>query len=123
MAVAALALAGCGDDDTGGGGRGGASGTGESAFCGGLTAVYQDLGAGQDVDITTDEGLAAIDDLQALDPPDEIADDFRTFVEFLETAATQGQATDPDLVAEWTAATERLDTYAIDECGMTPPGS
>jgi hypothetical protein len=125
LVVAALLVTGaCGgddDDDSSSGGNDGGSGS-KSEFCVGLKNVYEDLGGGADVDPSDDQGKAAFAALKDLDPPDEIADDWGKFVDYLDTVAA-GKTPSEDEASEWLDATLRLNTYAEDKCGIKAPGS
>jgi hypothetical protein len=111
-----LATPACGDDDSDDGGSAAAGG----GFCDGLEGVYDDMGAGADTEVSEEQGREALDRLTELDPPDEIADDWQTFVDYLESAAG-GAEPDQEAVDDWIAATQRLNAYAEEECGITPP--
>jgi hypothetical protein len=122
-----LGAGACGDDDAddGDADSGSAAGNGSESndsFCDGLEEVFSDLGAGADADVSEEQGRAAIEKLRDLDPPDEVADDFDTFLDYLEALAT-GEQPDAATTDAWVSATERVNTFAEDECGLTSPGS
>jgi hypothetical protein len=141
VVVGALVAGACGDDDDaandssanessvedGSGGNGSPSGGSgdESTFCDELSTAIEALGADADTEVSEEQGLAAIDELTDLDPPAEIAEDYQTFVEFVEFMTSSGDDTaEPDqaVIDEWTAAADRLSTYAEDECGLAGDG-
>ena len=121
LAVVALLVAGaCGGDDDDDSSSGDGGGGSKSEFCDGLKNVYQDLGGGADVNPSEDESKEAFAALKELDPPDEIADDWGKFVDYLDTVAA-GKTPSQDEAQEWLDATTRLNTYAEDKCGIEPP--
>ncbi|MGH9211300.1 MAG: hypothetical protein ACRD2C_11545 [Acidimicrobiales bacterium] len=118
LVAAALMAAACGDDDAGG-----ALDSGESGFCDDFQQVFGDVSAGTDGELSREEGIAAIEAMDDLDPPDVIASDFEVLVEFLEFAAENpdGPSPDEETLDEWRAAIGRLNTFVEDECGITAP--
>jgi hypothetical protein len=99
-ALVALGLAltvGCSDDK-----GGDASG---SEFCEGLESFI----ASEDPD--------AVDTFAELEPPAEIADDVDALVGYLQALAA-GETPDDATSEEYFAAGERVNTYAVDECGL-----
>jgi hypothetical protein len=82
----------CGDD----GGDGGSSAAVEE-FCAGFEDINERF---EDVDLTDPEALRdALDELRQLDPPEEVADDYRTVLEGFE-ALSAINITDQEAVAE-----------------------
>ena len=114
LAVPALALglAACGDDDD--------SASAES-FCDAAREIEERF---SNMDPSTpaefEEAIAAIDEL---DPPAEIADDWETMMEALESFAdidlTDPNAFDESAFSDAEAASERVGEYMEEECGIT----
>ena len=120
VVVAAL-LAACGGD-----GDDGAT----EQFCDEYTAVEDELA---DVDFEDPEALTdAIDRLSELDPPDEIADEFRAVIELnqeIYSASDEIDVSDPDAAAQLQEEfaeraealeeeSEKLDDFLTEECGV-----
>lgn len=128
LPLALVAVSCGGDDDSGGGGGDGAD---VEAFCERL----RELDTGETVDIN-DDPEAAMAEMRSLRDaaPNEIRDDLDTVIEVfeqvaeLEAAETDGEPDedafgevfelifDPDFVA----ASERLEQFGVDECGLEP---
>jgi hypothetical protein len=121
--VAALALAGCG--------RGGDSTT--DAFCHDYRKVADDLeGVRQNDADAVDEGLR---NLAALDPPDEIKDEFDQIVDLVRRSndmAKQVDMSDPAQVSqaqqafadqeeELAAASTKVGDFLSENCGIEQP--
>jgi hypothetical protein len=121
--IGALSVGGCGDDDPSG--AIGEDGSRSSGFCVGLREVYEDLGGGVDTDLTEEQARDAVDELGALDPPAELADDYATFLGALELILDPPDddlgSPDDELVAEWRGAIGHLNAYAEDTCGIVVP--
>jgi protein subunit release factor A len=120
VVVAAL-LAACGGD--------GDDGAAEQ-FCDEYTAVEDELA---DVDFEDPEALTdAIDRLSELDPPDEIADEFRAVIELnqeIYSASDEVDVSDPEAAAQLQEEfaeraealeeeSEELDDFLTEECGV-----
>ncbi len=116
VAAAALALAGCGGSDGGGD---------TEAFCEQIRELDAASDAAEeDITATADEFDALIDDA-----PDELKDDLRIVVDaFAELDAIDED--DPEAFElffelfqrpEFLEATETLEQFGIDECGLEPP--
>jgi hypothetical protein len=107
-----LALAGCGDDDSGDSGD-----SASGSFC-------------EEAEPLADEGLegdGALETIQGIDPPDELAEDWNILVEVLEAvpdtdgADTDGgeQATENTAIEERIqAAVDNVTEYLDSECGI-----
>jgi hypothetical protein len=116
VAAGLLFTAACGgdDDDSADGGGGGGGG---DEFCDRAVALFSDT------DIDDEE---AIEQLESLDPPDEIAEDWQTLVEGSQAAATgELDAADPEAAAEFEEqynklieATTGVYNYLGEECGL-----
>jgi hypothetical protein len=129
LAAAALfVFAACGGDDDDASGDNGSSGSG-SEFCQEFTELTQQgPAAGSDPE-------SVIEAMRALNPPQEIADDFNLTIEGAELQAqmaSSGAEPDPELVAQfqenqeaYTQANESIQQYLSSECeiGSTPPSS
>lgn len=116
VAVPALRLtaAACGDDDDDSAGGG--------SFCEGARALDDKYENNNLDDPTSDEFGEALDAFTSLDPPEEIADDWATFVEGFRAFADV-DLSDPEAIAEmdtseFEAASERIETYMTEECGL-----
>jgi hypothetical protein len=112
----ALTAAACGDDDD-------ETGTAAS-FCeqaGELTERIGELS-----DPTTDEFGEAIAELQDIEPPEEIAEDWDRALEAFEAiAGLDDEDIDEDVLAqfddpEFAEAGDRVDEYMTEECGVNP---
>jgi hypothetical protein len=136
-AAGILLFAACsGGDDTAsdaaeddGGGESNATGNGgdseAGAFCDGAAEVFQPTG-----DLDPEAQLAQA---EALEPPSEIADDWRTLVQGSLEATADLDPNDPDAQAEFQeqyqellAASTNVYTYLGEECdmeGFAPPAS
>ncbi len=123
VAALMLALAGCG--------RGGDSSTKE--FCDDYRKVADDLeGVGQDDADAVDEGLRKLD---ALDPPDEIKDEFEQIVELVRESnamaknvdlrdpaqVSQAQQLFADQEEELAAASAKVGDFLSENCGIEQP--
>jgi hypothetical protein len=107
--AAVLVLAACsGDND------------GDQAFCddlGDTRDQLTDLAATAGAD--PDSLAAAVDDLDALDPPDEIADAYQQVIDAYTAVADTGSITDPDIagrLADAQTAAAEIDAYVRQEC-------
>jgi hypothetical protein len=105
-----LTVAACGGDDGGG----------NSSFCDAANEVDETFDSVDDP--ASAEYRAAIDQLEALDPPAEIADDWDLMVEML-GRLTEIDVNDPEATAglnldEADAAADRVATYLEEECGI-----
>jgi hypothetical protein len=109
-----LTVAACGDDDDSAGG---------GSFCDQARALedrFQDID-----DPTSDEFSSALDAIGDMDPPAEIADDWDTMVGALDSLRDIDlENPDPDALAEFDSesmqeASDRVDTYMEEECGIT----
>jgi hypothetical protein len=134
VAVGALVFAGCSDsdndpesdsddtsaaEDSGGGSEGGGEAAG-SEFC---TTFEELINGGQSV-----EDSEVLEQIQSIEPPEEIADDYATFVEFVELN-TNIDPSDSSAVEdmqsrqeEFTSASTAVETYVRDECGIDTTG-
>ncbi|HEX6570202.1 MAG TPA: hypothetical protein VF015_13600 [Acidimicrobiales bacterium] len=125
-AAGLLVVTGCSDSDSGGGES--ASGGGSTDdFCADFQALEDRFADDPEAANDMEQVVGALDDL---DPPDEIADDFRdvldAYGQFVDVnpddpdAVEQAQAVSEDVAA----AEDRVDTFLQDECGIgaTPDG-
>jgi hypothetical protein len=114
-----------------------AAGSPDSDFCTGAAAVQERLGAtlGGDAEVTSLGQVfqEAVDELRALDAPDEIADDWSALTEALEEAASSLSSvdlTDPEaltrlqeeiapLEEQVSGSSANVEQYLRDECGLT----
>jgi hypothetical protein len=110
LAAAAITAAACG----GNGGNGG----NDQAFYREHEAAQQqltELSAAAGTDLTH-----VLDDLAAVDPPDEIADDYRQVLAAYEAVAATGSITDPAVagrLADAQAAATEIDEFVAQRCG------
>jgi hypothetical protein len=107
-------MAACGDDEESGGSSGGDSGGGDStSFCDDARELQE---AGNNMD-EEDPGAIedALTDLQNLDPPAEIADEWDLL--FSSEAVAFDENGQPS--EEYAAASEAVGTYMEEECGLT----
>jgi hypothetical protein len=107
LAIVAV-LAACGDDDDDGGGNGG--GVSAESFCQEVKTIF-----------TSQEGGAqafqnAIDRLQKVEPPDNIAEDWNQVMD----AWDAKDASEVDLKATQKAGT-RVQKFVREECGVSGP--
>lgn len=136
LLVATLLLvgAGCGSDDDDGGGGSSAS----ADFCDQLKSVQDDLEAAGEQTDPANLSAAFVqgrDALQDVDPPAEIADDWKTMVDLFSQAAglfdgvdvedpesltkiQDGLAKLQEREADVEQATKNIDAYAEEECGF-----
>ncbi|MBN2624344.1 MAG: hypothetical protein JXA83_13290 [Acidimicrobiales bacterium] len=116
-AVASLAVLGCSDSEDGvGNSNAGSSSTEE--FCDEYLALEERF-TGEDADASQEEVLEAI---RGLNPPDEIADDFRTAIDGVEEVEDLDPA-DPDdeeRITELNEAQANVQQFLTDECGVGP---
>jgi hypothetical protein len=127
LAAGLLLAAACGGDDDdaadksgGGGGSGGAS---SSEFCQQAKQVFTNPG---------NDTNAALDALDALHPPDQIADDWDTMVAGTRDALDAAESVDvndPDAAAQLSeqyqdviAASGRIQAYMSEKCGLEDLG-
>jgi hypothetical protein len=116
--VLLLTAAACGGDDDETGGDTGDSG-GSSSFCEAFETLDNDMSDADSADALDD----AVTRLQDLDPPEEIADEWATFVEAFERSVTLSaeelaEAQESGEFEGAEAATERIDEYVTEECGI-----
>jgi hypothetical protein len=116
VAAGLLFTAACGGDDDDSADGGGGGGGGGDEFCDRAVALFSDT------DIDDEE---AIEQLESLDPPDEIADDWQALVEGSQSAAAgELDATDPDAAEfeeqynQLIEATTNVYNYLGEECGL-----
>ncbi len=123
--VLALVLLGCGDSDDS---ADDADGNGDSAaFCDSLEALEDEFA--EEAAVPSDEQLEQVaDQLRQLDPPSEIADDFRELLEAYDVLA-QVELGDPEAIAEledqlegFEAAGQRIDEWTDENCGPSDVG-
>lgn len=113
-AVPALLVtaAACGDSDGGGGDT--------ASFCDRFQELDERYSG---IDDPTDEDFTdAIDEIAELDPPAEIEDDWNTMIEAFRSFADI-DVSDPEALAdvdftEAEAASDRVDSYLSEECGI-----
>jgi hypothetical protein len=100
-------LASCGGDDDGGGG-------GTAAFCDEVESILASDDNGGGLEQQSEQVRDAIRDLQKLDPPEEIADDWNTVMDAYD-------AEDPGDVDLETVqkSGRRVTTFLRDECGIS----
>lgn len=111
LAVGVLAVGACGEHDS----------TDAGDVCTGLSDLYGYLGAGEVAGLTEVQAEAALEVLDDLDPPAQIAVAYASYVEFVEYLSSDDPLNpDEAEIDEWRAAIERVNTYAEDECGLTP---
>jgi hypothetical protein len=72
-------------------------------------------------DVDGDSGAlaAAVDDLDDIDPPDQVADAYRQVLDAYRAVAEAGSITDPDVaghLADAQTATERIDDFVRQNC-------
>ena len=110
LAIVAV-LASCGDDDDGGGNGGGGDGGTVSAesFCKEVKTIFTSQGDGG-----AEAFQNAIERLQKVDPPDDIAEDWNTVMD----AWDAKDASEVDLQATQKAGT-KVQKFIRDECGVS----
>jgi hypothetical protein len=131
VVVGALVFAGCSDSDNDpesesdetsaadDSGEGGGEAAG-SEFC---TTFEELINGGQSV-----EDSEVLEQIQSIEPPEEIADDYETFVEFVELNTNidpSDSSAVEDMQArqeEFTNASTSVETYVRDECGIDTTG-
>lgn len=116
-AVASLAVLGCSDSDDGVGNTNAGSSSTEE-FCDEYLALEERF-TGEDAGASDEEVLEAI---RGLNPPDEIADDFRTAIEGFDEVEDL-DPTDPedeDRITELNEAQVNVQEFLADECGVGP---
>ena len=110
LALGGLFAAACGDDD-GGGGVGG--GGGDSAFCDQARSLEEI----DDADLSDEDALeqlqGALDDV-----PDEIQDDAQVLLDAIEAIESGDFEFLIENEEELTEATENLESFLADECGI-----
>jgi uncharacterized protein (DUF433 family) len=117
LPVLALALgaAACSDSDSGGPDE--AAGGGAEEFCG----DFQDLEERYADDADADPEVV-LDELDALEPPDEIADDYQQLIDALRETSTLDPANEEDvaraqeIAAETQEANQNVSTFLAEEC-------
>jgi hypothetical protein len=131
VAIAPLLLAGlaaCGDDDDGGGGD--SAGGSTEAFCDGIENVINDAEGLEDelADASPEELIDQfgnlVGQLEDIDPPGEIADDWNASIEVLTTMA-EGDVEDLatfEPTEEQNEAGNRVGAFIEDECGVEDGG-
>jgi hypothetical protein len=107
-----LGLAACGDDDD--------DSASADDFCDQANEIDQEFAAVDDP--SSDDFSEALDALREMDPPEEIADDWDQLVEAMESLEDV-DVDDPDALAEFDAeelqaASDRIDTFMEEECGL-----
>jgi hypothetical protein len=121
--VLLLTAAACGDDDQTGGGNGDSGASSDSgdssSFCEAFEALDNDMSDADSADAMED----AVSRVQDLDPPEEIADEWATFVEAFEqsvdlSAEELAEAQESGDFEDAAAASERIDEYVTEECGI-----
>ncbi|HEX5947283.1 MAG TPA: hypothetical protein VFY82_13440 [Acidimicrobiales bacterium] len=126
-AAGALALTGCSDSDSGDPNADDASADGGSGgnFCDDFQALDERFA--DDPEAAADPEVV-IEALEALDPPDEIAEDYDVMLEASRNTADVDQS-DPEAMADAQAEIEaageaqaRVFAYLDEECGVTPGG-
>jgi hypothetical protein len=132
LGVAVLVAVGCSDSDgggdaTAGDGEGGSGGSGGSAeqFCEDFQALDEQFA--NDPEAANDP-QAVLTALEALEPPDEIADDFRALIEVsrvqaeLDVEDTEAVDEFESLVEESAEAQERFASFVDEECAVDDEG-
>jgi uncharacterized protein (DUF433 family) len=116
LPVLALALGvACSDSDSGGPDE--AAGGSADAFCG----DFQDLEERYADDADADPEVV-LDELDALEPPDEIADDYQQLIDALRETSTLDPANEEDvaraqeIAAETQEANQNVSTFLAEEC-------
>jgi hypothetical protein len=123
MILGGVVVAGCSGDDDGGGGGGGGADDGQAApsgFCEGAQEVSDliaEAAGAQDV-------AAIVGQMEQIDPPEDISDDWETMVDIFNTVAQAGTETSgeiPDAPVDQeqaVAASDNVNSYIQDECGF-----
>jgi hypothetical protein len=107
-----LGVAACGDDDDSAGG----------SFCDQAESLNERFNEIEDP--TSEQFAAALDAIREVDPPAEIADDWNTLVSALDGLENIDlENPDPAALAELESAgmqeaSDRIDTYMSEECGI-----
>jgi hypothetical protein len=119
VAAGLLFTAACGgdDDDSADAGSGDGGGGGGGEFCDRAVALFSDT------DIDDEEAIAQ---LESIEPPDEIADDWQTLVEGTQAANAEDiDVSDPEAAAEFEEqyddlidASANVYNYLGEECDM-----
>ena len=127
-AAGVLLVAGCSDADGGGTATGGST----ADFCKGFKAVQADA---TNIQATDDKAIdAAYDKLSKLDPPAEIATEYRKVIDTAKEFRAEEKKIDQSNTAELTklqqrfadrqqelqAASDKLSQFLTDKCGIDP---
>ena len=122
VALFALGLSACGDDD-GGGNTSAGSDNGSSAGGGGSSDDFcqsmKDLEAqvGQSDDLSEGDITSALDSLENVDPPAELSEAWQTMLDSREFIDDPTSASEDD-ISRIQEASEKIDAYLVDECGI-----
>lgn len=121
LIAGALALAGCSDSEGDVGGEAAAGSGSSEDFCSGFEELDQRFD--EDPDAAAD-AEAVVDELDQLDPPDEIADDYAVVIEAgrsladLDPEDPEAAAEAQQLSEEAAAAQGRVSEFLETECGI-----
>jgi len=121
VALFALGLSACGDDDDGGntsaGSDNGSSAGGGSSddFCQSMKDLEAQVG--QSDDLSEGEITNALDSLENVDPPAELSEAWQTMLDSREFIDDPTRASEDD-ISRIQEASEKIDAYLVDECGI-----
>lgn len=121
VALFALGLSACGDDDDGGnisaGSDNGSSAGGGSSddFCQSMKDLEAQVG--QSDDLSEGEITNALDSLENVDPPAELSEAWQTMLDSREFIDDPTSASEDD-ISRIQEASEKIDAYLVDECGI-----
>jgi hypothetical protein len=121
LIAGALALAGCSDSEGDVGGEAAAGSGSSEDFCSGFEELDQRFDEDPDAAADTE---AVVDELDQLDPPDEIADDYAVVIEAgrsladLDPEDPEAAAEAQQLSEEAAAAQGRVSEFLETECGI-----
>jgi hypothetical protein len=121
LIAGALALAGCSDSEGDVGGEAAAGSGSSEDFCSGFEELDQRFD--EDPDAAAD-AESVVDELDQLDPPDEIADDYAVVIEAgrsladLDPEDPEAAAEAQQLSEEAAAAQGRVSEFLETECGI-----
>jgi hypothetical protein len=121
VALFALGLSACGDDDDGGntsaGSDNGSSAGGGSSddFCQSMKDLEDQVG--QSDDLSEGEITNALDSLENVDPPAELSEAWQTMLDSREFIDDPTSASEDD-ISRIQEASEKIDAYLVDECGI-----
>jgi hypothetical protein len=121
VAAGLLAVTGCSDSENEDGGDAASGGGSASEFCDGFEALNDRFA--EDPEAASDAGQV-LDDLESLDPPDEIADSYEKVID-VSRRSSEVDFEDPEAVEEMqqlgeeaAEAEEEVAAFLQDECGI-----